>query len=240
MAVNINAQAQAQTGFYQRPQYPPMNPVMASGVRPTAGPPGVPANGQPIIDPMTANAVATIVGSAIGSASRPGHSQPQNTNASTQGYAQQDYASHPGPGSAEHGAGAHEQAYHQTAPGQTPAYADNSYVTDRTCTDNSSYAVNNTYAENTDVVNNTIVIDNSTTVLADTTYNNASYADASSFNNTDITASIATDIDTNSAIYTDSNMTTFGMDESFSVAATSEVAATSVDYSGGSWGDFFS
>ncbi|KAJ3573793.1 hypothetical protein NPX13_g4577 [Xylaria arbuscula] len=240
IAVNLNAQAQAQANFY-RPQYPPMHPAMAGGIRPTTGPPGppgAPTNEQPIIDPMTANAMATIVGSAIGSAFRPDHSQPQNAHTSPQGHAPQEYSSHPGQDTAEHGAGAHEQAYHSAAPAQTSAaYADNNYMADTSYTDNSSYAANNTYVDNTDVVNNTIVIDNSTTVLADTTYNDASYTDMSSFNNTDITASTAIGIDMNSTVYVDSNMAAYGMDESLTVAATSEV---SVDYSGDSWGDWFS
>ncbi|KAI0525443.1 hypothetical protein F5B22DRAFT_642462 [Xylaria bambusicola] len=236
IAVNLNAQAQAQASFYQQPQYPPVNPVMVNGVRPVASS----SNDHMSIDPMTATAVATLVGTAVGTALRPDHPQPQTAHGNTQSYAHQDHASQPGPSSAAHSAETHEQAYHSTAPAPAPAsYADNSYLAETAYTDNSAYSANNTYVDNTEV-NNTIVIDNSTTIVADTTYNNANYSDMTSFSNTDITTSTALGYDVNSAVYTDNSTTAFSVDESFTIAATSDVAVTSVDYSGDSWGDFFS
>ncbi|TGJ81143.1 hypothetical protein E0Z10_g7628 [Xylaria hypoxylon] len=267
VAVNINAQAQAQANFYQQQQYALVNPVMVSNPpRPVtvgAGAPNSQAEGQANIDANTAANAAIMISSVIGAALRPGPSQPQHANGNSQGYAQQDHTPYAGSHSAEnqgypaenHGypaenygysaenhAVAHEQVYDSSIPPQASAtYTDNSYMTtDTTYVDNSSYSANNVYLDNTDVTNNTIGIDNSTTSFADMTYSDTSYVDATLYSNTDITTDISIDVDVNSTLYADGSVAAFSVDESITIASTSDVAVASTDYSGDSWGDFFS
>ncbi|GAW18935.1 hypothetical protein ANO14919_084180 [Xylariales sp. No.14919] len=255
VAVNLNAQAQAQASFYQQQQqqqqYALVNPVTVNNSpQPVLVNPGAPnsqAPGQVNIDVNTAATAAIMVGSAIGTALRPDHSQPQHAYGNAQGYAQQEHTSHAGSHGAEnHGysaenhAGTHEQAHDSSNPPPASAtYTDNNYTaTETTYTDNSSYSVNNVYVDNTDVVNNTIIIDNSTAGVVDTAYNTTSYADATSFNSTDITTNMSIDVDMNSTLYANGGVSAFSVDESFNITSTSDVTGASVDYSGDSWGDF--
>ncbi|KAI8627678.1 hypothetical protein F5Y19DRAFT_161780 [Xylariaceae sp. FL1651] len=123
-------------------------------------------------------------------------------------------------------------------------YVDNStaFVTDTTYTDtsyfdNTSADVDNTTYVNSTDVNNTY-IDNSAETYVDTTYVDTSYVDTAAYASTDATVDMNVEVDINSAVYDDGSMTTFSMEESIDVTSSSDFAVTSVDYSGGDWGDY--
>ncbi|KAJ2986866.1 hypothetical protein NUW58_g4827 [Xylaria curta] len=234
VAVNFNAQAQAQASFMQQQQFPPGRPVVV-GIPPppplpppmfNAGPPGPQGPARSDVDPNLAAAAAVVAGSAVAAAFRQDNAQSQQAHGNAGGHAQPAHATNAEPH--------HEQAYGSSIPPQAPvAYGDNNYAAADT-----THSVNNTYVENTEVVNNTIYIDNSTSVVTDTTFNSTGYADTTSFGGIDVTASASVDASMNSTFYADSSATTFSMDESMNVASTSGFAMASVDYSGSGYGDF--
>ncbi|KAI1745977.1 hypothetical protein F4680DRAFT_399878 [Xylaria scruposa] len=236
LAINFNAQAQAQIGLNQQQQYP-VRPAMVNIPPPPPLPPPPAminvAQAQTNVDAANLATAAVIVGSAVGAAFHHENSQPQH------GHTQSDHTSHSDSyGGGNHGYATehhHEQAYGSSVPA---THTDNNYAADMTYIDNSNYSVNNTYIDNTEVVNNTVYIENSTAVVADTNYDNTGYAGTATYSGTEVTTNVSVDVDINSAVYTDSSVTAFSMDESINVASNSEFAVSSADYSGDGYGDF--
>lgn len=258
VAVNFNAQAQAQIGFnqqqQQQQQYPYMRPVMMGNLPPPppfpppqfgpgrpGPPPPPPPQQQGNLDPNLTAAAAMVASSAVSAALRPDPAQAQGGHGG-QGYAHGDNSYNAGHAEAgNHYAGAPPPP---PPPPPPPTEQQSSFPSD-------AYANNGYAAGDTTYVTNNIYMDNSATAATYTTYDNTGYGATTTYGGADYGGGAAnyTGGDASSStLYADAGATASfsleGCTDAGSgdggLVAAAAAASTSVDYSGSSWGDWFS